>query len=42
LLGVSLGAYLLAALLLGLARPPTARHRAAAEVPTAQEEPGCS
>jgi sugar phosphate permease len=42
LLVVSLGAYLLAALLLGLARPPTARHRAAADAPTAQDEPGCS
>jgi hypothetical protein len=42
LLMVSLGSYLLAALLVGLARPPTALHRAAADVPTTQEEPGCS
>jgi hypothetical protein len=43
LLVVSLGAYLLAALLLGIARPPTALPRAAAtEVPTAQDEHGCS
>jgi len=43
LLVVALGAYLLAALLLGLARPPTAPPRAAASgVPTAREERGCS
>jgi hypothetical protein len=43
LLVVALGAYLLAALLLGLARPPTAPPRAAASgVPTAREEHGCS
>jgi hypothetical protein len=43
LLVVSLGLYLLAALLLCLARPPTALHRAAAaDVPTAQEEHECS
>jgi predicted MFS family arabinose efflux permease len=43
LLGVSLGAYLLAALLLGLARPPTAPPRAAASgVHTPSEEGGRS
>jgi MFS family permease len=41
LLGVSLGAYLLAALLLSLARPPTAPHRSAASgIHTANEEGG--
>lgn len=43
LLVVSRGAHLLAALLLGLARPPTAPHRSAASgVHTAREERGCS